>query len=215
MWHSHRIHHVHLNSMIRSFEFSLQLFFWQRDNFQPGPSQTSTEFDFMNNSSKLAAAVKLALLRKSFFFGKLAKLSLVRKKFFFPASFQRELLKLLGHYKAAIVRILPSSQDPYRILPGSCGDILAGSWQDSLWRTHTISCGTRPAPPQICMYLGQIWKVLIFFFDLRSMTRDNHTGMVKFYGSKSFGNILVKTSKSCQDPAEACPLVFTTERVWV
>ena len=35
------------------------------------------------------------------------------------------------------------------------------------------------------------------------MTRDNHTGMVKFYGLKSFGNILVKTSKSCQDPAEA------------
>ncbi len=87
----------------------------------------------MNNFFKLAAAVKLALLRKSFFFGKLAKLSLVRNKFFFPASFQCELLKLLGHYKAAIVRILPSSQDPYsvRILPGSCGDILAGSWQDS------------------------------------------------------------------------------------
>ncbi len=41
------------------------------------------------------------------------------------------------------------------------------------------------------------------------MTRDNHTGIVKFYGSKSFGNILVKTSKSCQDPAEArYPLVF-------
>jgi len=95
-------------------------------------------------------------------------------------------------------RMQVSWQDPARI-----ARILAGSWQS--WRTHATSCGTRPAPPQKCMYLGQIWKVLIIFFYLRSMTRDNHTGMVKFYGSKSFGNILVKTSKSCQDPAEARP----------
>ena len=75
-------------------------------------------------------------------------------------------------------RMQVSWQDPARI-----ARILAGSWQS--WRTHATSCGTRPAPPQKCMYLGQIKSEnfqFCFFCLVRSvrfLSSDKHAGMVR------------------------------------